>query len=93
MKNLTKLSEPLLIKDKAIVGVFLPNTKKFTKALEEFIFKLSRDDFDEWDKELSSPEAQARYASIVADADANDGWVDGESFFTDLKKSRKGYSI
>ncbi len=72
------LTKPLLIKDEFVVGVLLPNTKTSVVALEEFILELNKDEFDEWDKKLSSPEARARYASIVADADANDDWIDGE---------------
>ena len=83
------LSKPLFIKDKSVVGVLLPNTKDFSKALKDFIAGLKLEkEFREWDKELETPEARKRIKSIIADADANDGWIGGEEFFEDLKKSR-----
>ncbi len=87
------LSQPLLIKDKSVIGVLLPNTKASAAALEKFILELTKDEFDEWDKELSSPAARARYASIIADADSNDGWISGEKMFNDLRKARKESAI
>lgn len=74
------LSQPLFIKDKFVVGVLLPNTDEFANALKQFVVKLAkeRDEFDKWVKELESPEAHARYDSIIADADANDGWIDAQ---------------
>lgn len=74
------LPQPLFIQDKSVVGVLLPNTNEFANALKQFMVKLAkeRDEFDKWIKELESPEAHARYNAIIADANANDGWVDAQ---------------
>ena len=74
------LSQPLLIKDKSVVGVLLPNTSEFIDVFKQFVsnLKFEKQELDKWIKEIESPEANARYDAIVADADANDGWVKAE---------------
>ncbi len=74
------LSKPLFIKDKSVVGVLLPNTSEFVEALKQFLSNLEIDkkEFNKWVKELESPKAHARYDAIIADADANDGWVEAK---------------
>ena len=89
--NSLLLSKPLFIKDKSVVGILLPNTKESNKALKQFAAGLElkeKKEFDKWVKELESSKAHSKYDSIVADADTNNGWVDGKDFFNKLKQSR-----
>ncbi|MEA3295867.1 MAG: hypothetical protein U9Q27_01835 [Patescibacteria group bacterium] len=93
MDTISSLSQPLFIRDKSVVGVLLPNTEESANALKQFManLKLDKKEFDKWVKEIESPEANARYDAIVADADANDGWVDGEEFFKNKKDAEKRF--